>query len=84
MTRFPDLEALIDSADTDGLVIELDNFIGEVCDYGDEMDKLTPSQRMFYLNQNLEREVKTTADSVNISLTRAVITLTRRSNHSRR
>lgn len=57
MMRFPNLEALIDSPDTNNLVIELDNFIGDLCAYGDEIDTLTPSQRYFYLNQSLEREV---------------------------
>ena len=52
-----DLEKLLSSDDTNGSIIELDNFIGELCSYGDEMDKLTEEQKLFYYNQCLEREI---------------------------
>ena len=52
-----DLEKLLSSDDTNGSIIELDNFIGELCAYGDEMDKLTEEQKLFYYNQCLEREI---------------------------
>lgn len=57
MNRNPNLNELLASEDLNGSIIELDNFIGELCGYGDEMEKLTEPQRKFYLNQNLEREV---------------------------
>ncbi len=57
MTGIANLDQLLASDDLNGSVIELDNFIGEFCSYGDEMDNLTEPQRKFYLNQNLEREV---------------------------
>ena len=57
MTRISNLESLLNSSDINASVIELDSFIGELCNYGDEMDKLTEPQKLFYLNQNLEREV---------------------------
>ena len=57
MKRIANLDDLLDSADVNSSVIELDNFIGEVCEYGVEMDKLTNQQKVFYLNQTLEREV---------------------------
>jgi hypothetical protein len=57
MTKIKNLEELLSSDDKNSSIIELDNFIGELCSYGDEMDKLTEPQRLFYLNQNLEREV---------------------------
>jgi len=38
-------------------IIELDNYIGELCLYGDEMEKLTEQQKQFYYNQCLEREI---------------------------
>jgi hypothetical protein len=38
-------------------IIEYDNRVGELCNYGEEMEKLTEAQKVFYLNQNLEREV---------------------------
>lgn len=57
MGRIKDLDKLLNSKDLNGSIIELDNFIGEECNYGDEMEELTEPQRLFYLNQNLEREV---------------------------
>ena len=38
-------------------IIEFDNYIGELCDYGNSIESLNESQKLFYLNQNLEREV---------------------------
>ncbi len=52
-----DLEKLLSSDDINGSIIELDNFIGELCSYGDDMDKLTEEQKLFYYNQCLEREI---------------------------
>lgn len=57
MTKISNLEDLLKSDDTNGSIIELDNFIGELCDYGDDFGKLTDHQKLFYLNQNLEREI---------------------------
>ena len=57
MTKIQNLDGLLTSDDSNGSIIELDNFIGELCDYGDELDKLTEPQKLFYINQNLEREV---------------------------
>ena len=36
---------------------KIDNFIGQFCSYGEEMENLNKSQRVFYLNQCLEREI---------------------------
>lgn len=52
-----DLEALLSSDDTNGSIIALDNYIADLCSYGDEMDKLTEQQKQFFYNQCLEREV---------------------------
>lgn len=52
-----DLEKLLSSDDVNGSIIELDNFISELCSYGDDMDKLTEEQKLFYYNQCLEREI---------------------------
>jgi len=52
-----DLDALLASPDTNNSIIELDNYIGDLCSYGDELEKLTLPQKYFYFNQNLEREV---------------------------
>ena len=52
-----DLEKLLSTDDTNSSIIELDNFIGELCSYGDDMDKLTEEQKLFHYNQCLEREI---------------------------
>jgi len=57
MTRIENLDNLLSSEDVNGSIIDMDNFIGEVCSYGDEMENLTEQQKLFYLNQHLEREV---------------------------
>jgi len=57
MTRINHLEALLLSDNTNTSIIELDNFIGELCAYGDEMETLTEPQKLFYYIQCLEREV---------------------------
>ncbi len=38
-------------------IIELDNYISELCNWGDNIEKLTERQKNFYFNQNLEREI---------------------------
>jgi hypothetical protein len=53
----PDLEKLLSSDDINDSIIELDNYIAELCSYGDEMDKLTEQQKQFYYIQCLEREI---------------------------
>lgn len=57
MTKIDNLETLLSSDDTNGSIIELDNFICDLCSYGDDMDKLTEPQKQFYYNQCLEREI---------------------------
>jgi hypothetical protein len=57
MTKIKKLDVLLSSDDSNKSIIELDNFIGKLCDYGDDYSKLTDQQKLFYLNQNLEREI---------------------------
>ncbi|MES1217912.1 MAG: DMP19 family protein [Bacteroidota bacterium] len=57
MTKIKNLDELLNADNINHSIIELDNFIGDICDYGDEMDKLSEPQKLFYINQNLEREV---------------------------
>lgn len=57
MTHIHNLEELLNSDDTNSCIIDLDNFIGELSDYGDNMAVLTEPQKNFYLNQSLEREI---------------------------
>jgi hypothetical protein len=52
-----DLEKLLTSDNINNSIIAIDNFICELCNYGDNIEKLTEQQRNFYYNQNLEREV---------------------------
>ena len=52
-----DLEKLLSSEDINISIIELDNYIGDLCTYGAEMDNLTKEQKLFYYNQCLEREI---------------------------
>ena len=51
------LEVLLTSPDINSSIIELDDYIGDLCSYGDALEKLTLPQKYFYFNQNLEREV---------------------------
>jgi len=51
------LSSLLSSEDANDIVIKLDNYIGELCSLGDEIDKLTEEQKLFYYNQCLEREI---------------------------
>jgi hypothetical protein len=57
MAHIDNLEEILEAGDINSSIIELDNRIGELCNYGDNMDVLTDAQKHFYLNQNLEREV---------------------------
>ena len=57
MKKIPNLDKLLSAKDINHSIIELDDFIGELCDDGDNFKKLTEPQKIFYLNQNLEREV---------------------------
>ncbi|MCF6130547.1 DMP19 family protein [Flavobacterium sp. AS60] len=52
-----DIEKLLLSEDINSSIIELDNYIGALCSYGNEMNKLTEPQIQFYYNQCLEREI---------------------------
>jgi len=53
----PDIDSLIKSDDTDKLLMDLDTYISELCNYGNSIDKLTDPQKNFYFNQCLEREI---------------------------
>jgi len=57
MTDKPNIDFLITAFDINNSIIELDNYIGELCSWGDALGKLTEPQKHFYFNQNLEREV---------------------------
>ena len=57
MTKIKKLDNLLKSQDINKSIIELDTFICELCEYGDDFSKLTDHQKLFFLNQNLEREI---------------------------
>lgn len=55
--RKPNLEKLLAAQDVNNSILELDSYISELSAWGEDMDNLTRPQWVFYLNQNLEREV---------------------------
>jgi hypothetical protein len=57
MATIENLEELLNAEDINSTIIELDGFIAEACAYGDEMGELSEPQKLFYFNQNLEREI---------------------------
>ena len=52
-----DLDKLLTSDNKNNSIIEIDNFISELCVWGENPEKLTEQQKNFFYNQNLEREV---------------------------
>ena len=57
MTRIPDLDILLNSDNINSSVITIDEFICKLCNYGDDLEKLTEPQKFYFFNQTLEREV---------------------------
>jgi hypothetical protein len=53
----PNNEKLISSVNINNSIIELDNYIAELCNYGDNLELLTEPQKVFYYIQCLEREL---------------------------
>jgi len=51
------LEKLLKAENLNGSIIEIDNFVSELCQWGEDLEKLTEPQTNFYFNQCLEREV---------------------------
>ncbi len=52
------VEKIIKSTDdTNKIIIEIDNYICELCQWGEKMENLSNLQKCFYFNQNLEREI---------------------------
>lgn len=51
------IDKLLTSDNKNDSIIALDNFISDLCDYGDSVDKLTDPQKQFFYNQSLEREI---------------------------
>lgn len=57
MYRFETLEQLLGSEDDDFILSSLDEFICTPCQYGEDIDKLNEAQKLFFFNQNVEREL---------------------------
>ena len=53
----PDIESLLGAEDKNKAVIDLDTYISKLCEHGASLDKLNEAQKVFFLNQNLERQV---------------------------
>ena len=51
------LEKLLKAESINDSIIEIDNFVSELCQWGENLEKLTEPQKNFYFNQCLEREV---------------------------
>ena len=52
----PDIDSLLLN-DTDRLIIDLDTYLCELSEYGEALEKLSESQKVFYYNQELVREI---------------------------
>jgi len=52
-----DLERLLNSGNKNNSIIEIDNFIGNLCGWGESLENITEPQKNFFFIQNLEREV---------------------------
>jgi len=50
-------DTILHPSNVNELIIELDDRIVKRCNYGEQLNLLTKPQRMFYLNQTLEKEV---------------------------
>lgn len=53
----PNIDDLLSAEDSNQSVIALDEYLGELSNYGEQMERLSEPQWRFYINQNLEREV---------------------------
>lgn len=52
-----DVEKLLRMDDENKIVIEMDNYICNLCSFGDDLSKLTDAQKLFFYNQEFERGV---------------------------
>ena len=57
MANYPELEKLLESNEIDDVLISLDNYINELCEFGENLNVLTKQQMNFFLNQNFEKEI---------------------------
>ena len=57
MKRIKYLDRLLTSENINSSIIDLDEFICNLCKYGDKIERLSEPQKLFYFNQALEKEV---------------------------
>ena len=57
MNKIDNIDKLLNADDKNDSIIKLDNYICELCAWGENIDGLSDPQRTFYFNQNLEREI---------------------------
>ena len=53
----PDLDVILAGDDVNSMIIAIDTYISDLCQYGERLDRLTEPQLYFYLNQCFEREL---------------------------
>jgi len=53
----PNIEELINSPDLNDSIIELDDYICALCEWGHNLPALSNPEKVFYFNQELEREI---------------------------
>jgi len=55
--KYFNISKLIKSDDINGSIIKLDDYICNLCEFGDKMDSLSDPQKVFYYIQSFEREI---------------------------
>ena len=56
-TKMKDLEKLLKRKNINDSIIAIDEFVSELCEYGENLENLTEPQKNFFFNQQLEMEV---------------------------
>ena len=51
------INKLINSDDINGSIIKIDDYISNLCEFGDNLDPLSDPQKIFYYVQSCEREI---------------------------
>jgi hypothetical protein len=53
----PNIDQLLSADNIAQSIIEIDDYICNICEWGKNLDKLSEEQKYFYFNQNLEKEI---------------------------
>ena len=57
MATLKNLDELLNSVNLNDSIIEIDNFISQLCEYGENLNALTESQKQLFFIQEFEREM---------------------------